>query len=388
MRPLLLLSRAGRGPGQAIAGPRGARAGGGDGALGDPAPRRRHRRRADATRAARAARCVRKRRLGDRGRLAAGGIAGAGAALRRPGAMEALVRTLRQLVEGESRQIALRGSHRASPPTTRCNCRLKTGSLFAFCGEAGALAARAPAAVAAALRDFGLRAGSAFQIARRSARLRGRTRPPGQGRARRRDRGQAVVAAGHRAQAAARAARGDGGAARLTARRPEEEVRARMRAFAARLSRTGALGAARRIAEKERDAAPSWRSSGCPKARPASFSRKSPARFSHEEATMARPDMSDRSRDAGAGPAARGGRRRRRPDGVLGLQAGDGPRLDPAYLRGEPLSAAELCDQLAISSGAASMALSELEHWAVVRRTRAGRATAASTSRRRRTSGR
>ncbi len=40
------------------------------------------------------------------------------------------------------------------------------------------------------------------------------------------------------------------------------------------------------------------------------------------------------------------------------------------YLRGEPLSAAELCDQLEISSGAASMALSELEHWAVVRRSR------------------
>jgi HTH-type transcriptional regulator, glycine betaine synthesis regulator len=40
------------------------------------------------------------------------------------------------------------------------------------------------------------------------------------------------------------------------------------------------------------------------------------------------------------------------------------------YLRGEPLSAAELCEQLAISSGAASMTLAELEHWAVVRRSR------------------
>lgn len=40
------------------------------------------------------------------------------------------------------------------------------------------------------------------------------------------------------------------------------------------------------------------------------------------------------------------------------------------YLRGEPLVAAELCDQLAISTGAASMALAELEHWAVVRRSR------------------
>src|SRR3954453_24068339 len=40
------------------------------------------------------------------------------------------------------------------------------------------------------------------------------------------------------------------------------------------------------------------------------------------------------------------------------------------YLRGDALSAAELCDQLSISAGAASMALAELEHWAVVRRIR------------------
>jgi DNA-binding transcriptional regulator GbsR (MarR family) len=40
------------------------------------------------------------------------------------------------------------------------------------------------------------------------------------------------------------------------------------------------------------------------------------------------------------------------------------------YLRGEPLTAAELCDELAISTGAASMTLAELEHWGVVRRWR------------------
>src|SRR4051794_30566716 len=40
------------------------------------------------------------------------------------------------------------------------------------------------------------------------------------------------------------------------------------------------------------------------------------------------------------------------------------------YLRADALSAAEVCDQLSISAGAASMALSELEHWAVVRRIR------------------
>ena len=40
------------------------------------------------------------------------------------------------------------------------------------------------------------------------------------------------------------------------------------------------------------------------------------------------------------------------------------------YLRDEPLAAAELCDQLGISTGAASMTLSELEHWGVVKRSR------------------
>jgi len=40
------------------------------------------------------------------------------------------------------------------------------------------------------------------------------------------------------------------------------------------------------------------------------------------------------------------------------------------YLSGEPLTAAELCERLAISSGAASMALSDLERWGVVRRSR------------------
>jgi DNA-binding transcriptional regulator GbsR (MarR family) len=40
------------------------------------------------------------------------------------------------------------------------------------------------------------------------------------------------------------------------------------------------------------------------------------------------------------------------------------------FVRGEPLSAAELCEQLEISSGAASMALAELEHWGAVRRSR------------------
>jgi DNA-binding transcriptional regulator GbsR (MarR family) len=40
------------------------------------------------------------------------------------------------------------------------------------------------------------------------------------------------------------------------------------------------------------------------------------------------------------------------------------------YLRGEPLTAAELCDDLDISTGAASMTLAELEHWGVIKRSR------------------
>ena len=40
------------------------------------------------------------------------------------------------------------------------------------------------------------------------------------------------------------------------------------------------------------------------------------------------------------------------------------------YVRDEPLTAAELCEQLAISTGAASMALAELEHWGAVHRSR------------------
>jgi DNA-binding transcriptional regulator GbsR (MarR family) len=40
------------------------------------------------------------------------------------------------------------------------------------------------------------------------------------------------------------------------------------------------------------------------------------------------------------------------------------------YLTGEPLSAAELCERLALSTGAVSMTLADLERWGVVRRSR------------------
>src|SRR5207248_424193 len=63
-----------------------------------------------------------------------------------PAAMPALVRTLRTLVEGEARQLALRGRTDFSAEDALFVAAKKTGSLFAFCGEAGALAAARRAA--------------------------------------------------------------------------------------------------------------------------------------------------------------------------------------------------------------------------------------------------
>jgi octaprenyl-diphosphate synthase len=162
---------------------------------------------------------------------------------------------LRQLVEGEARQIALRGRTDFTCDDALQIAHLKTGSLFAFCGEAGALVARAPREIAAALRDFGMHAGCAFQIAddlldfeSDAATL-----------------GKAVLADVTEGKPSLPLAialkrlpplREEMAALlKLAPETPEDELRSRVRAFAARLSRTGALGAARRIAEKERDAA-------------------------------------------------------------------------------------------------------------------------------------
>ncbi len=172
-----------------------------------------------------------------------------------PGAVEALVRTLRKLVEGEARQLALRGSVAFSAEDALRIAELKTGALFAWCGEAGALAARAPVAIREALRDFGLHCGVAFQIAddlldfeADSATL-----------------GKAVLADVTEGKPSLPLAialkrlpplRADLAALLvLDLATPELEVRSRTRAFAVKLSRTGALGAARRVAEMERDTA-------------------------------------------------------------------------------------------------------------------------------------
>jgi octaprenyl-diphosphate synthase len=81
-----------------------------------------------------------------------------------PGAVEALVRTLRELVEGEAIQLKLRGDADFTAKDARRISRLKTASLFGFCGEGGAMAAGASETTRRALRDFGLHCGLAFQI--------------------------------------------------------------------------------------------------------------------------------------------------------------------------------------------------------------------------------
>jgi octaprenyl-diphosphate synthase len=170
---------------------------------------------------------------------------------RAPGAVEALVRTLRLLVEGEARQIGLRGSTAFTSDDALQIAHLKTGSLFAFCGEAGAIAAGAPAPVRTALRDFGLRAGSAFQIADDLLDFEADAATLGKA-------VLADVAEGKPSLPLAIALKRlpplREEMAALLGGLPEEEMRVRTKAFAARLGRTGALGAARRIAEKERDA--------------------------------------------------------------------------------------------------------------------------------------
>ncbi|HZR09065.1 MAG TPA: polyprenyl synthetase family protein [Myxococcales bacterium] len=172
-----------------------------------------------------------------------------------PGALEALVGTLRRLVEGESKQIALRGKTDFTTEDALQIAHLKTGSLFAFCGEAGALVARARPEVVAALRDFGMRAGSTFQIADDLLDFESDAATLGKA-------ALADVMEGKPSVPLAIALK------RLPPLREEmaallkldpiesaDELHTRVRAFATRLSRTGALGAARRIAEKERDAA-------------------------------------------------------------------------------------------------------------------------------------
>lgn len=173
-----------------------------------------------------------------------------------PRAPETLVQALRQLVEGEARQLALRGSVEFTADDALLIARLKTASLFGWSAEAGALAAGAAEPLRKALRSFGVHAGTAFQIADDLLDFEADAATMG----------KAVLADAAEGKPSLPLAIG---LKRLPVLREEmaallkgaadpaqeAELRARTRAFAVKLARTGALGAARRIAEKERDAA-------------------------------------------------------------------------------------------------------------------------------------
>src|SRR2546428_282117 len=73
---------------------------------------------------------------------------------RAPGAVEALVRTLRTLVEGEARQLALRGRADFTQDAALTIAAKKTGSLFGWCGEAGGAGRPGPPPLVSAPRDF------------------------------------------------------------------------------------------------------------------------------------------------------------------------------------------------------------------------------------------
>jgi octaprenyl-diphosphate synthase len=168
-------------------------------------------------------------------------------------APQTLVATLRKLVEGEARQLALRGSVEFTADDALLICRLKTASLFGWSAEAGALCAGADEPIRAALRSFGLHAGTAFQIADDLLDFEADAATMG----------KAVLADAAEGKPSVPLAIGlkrlpvlREEMAQLLKGLPDEmELRARTKAFAVKLSHTGALGAARRIAEKERDAA-------------------------------------------------------------------------------------------------------------------------------------
>ena len=144
-------------------------------------------------------------------------------------------------------------AERTAEDLGRFGLGLKTASLFGWAGEAGALAARAAPGVRIALREFGLHAGVAFQIADDLLDFEADAATMG----------KAVLADVTEGKPSLPLAIGlkrmpvlrEEMAALLKGIDDETELRARTREFAGRLSRTGALGAARRIAEKERDAA-------------------------------------------------------------------------------------------------------------------------------------
>jgi octaprenyl-diphosphate synthase len=79
-------------------------------------------------------------------------------------ALPALLATMRRLVEGEVKQLSLRGGFRATERDYFQVIEGKTASLFGWACAAGAWAAGADGAVPAALARFGEGIGTAFQL--------------------------------------------------------------------------------------------------------------------------------------------------------------------------------------------------------------------------------
>jgi len=169
-----------------------------------------------------------------------------------PGAVEALVAALHALVEGEALQLRLRGSTQFTVEQSLLVSRGKTGSLFAFCGEAGALAARAPREVRDALRRFGLHAGTAFQIADDLLDVEGD--PAALGKAALADAAEGKPSLPLGVALERDPALRDELAWLLRAHEAGQDDEARTALFAARMKALGALDEARRMAEAERAA--------------------------------------------------------------------------------------------------------------------------------------
>lgn len=172
---------------------------------------------------------------------------------RTPEGPAALVATLRKLVEGEALQLKLRGDASFTPSDALKVARLKTGALFAFCGEAGALVARAAPAVREGLRAFGERCGTAFQVADDLLDFEADPRELGKSVIADVTEGKASlpVAIALEREPALR----DELRAMLEAHGQGEDTGGRARELAARMVKTGALASARRVAEQERDRA-------------------------------------------------------------------------------------------------------------------------------------
>ncbi len=80
-----------------------------------------------------------------------------------PGAMPALLSTIRKMIEGEALQLSLRGRSDAGLDTYYEVIEGKTASLFAFCGQAGALCA-GKRELCGALAGYARHLGYTFQI--------------------------------------------------------------------------------------------------------------------------------------------------------------------------------------------------------------------------------